>query len=83
MHGYTIRVLLTYHSGSSGERCLRAAVEVVDGVRAHEGQLHVGVSVDTARHDQPPLGLDGPRAPGDDQVSAKLSDRERVIEIDT
>jgi len=38
--------------GATGNGCLRALVEVVNGGRAHEGKLQVHVGVDTTWHDQ-------------------------------
>ena len=35
-----------------------AGEEVLDGHRAHEGHLHVGVRVDAARHDVGAAGVD-------------------------
>ena len=41
-----------------GERRRRAGEEVVGGHRPHEGQFHVGVRVDPARHHQRAAGVD-------------------------
>lgn len=38
----------TYHGGASRHRSLGSDVEVVDRDGAHEGELHVGVRVDSA-----------------------------------
>ena len=46
------------HRGAAGERRRWAGEEVVGGHGPHEGEFHVGVRVDPARHHQRPAGID-------------------------
>ena len=46
------------HRGAAGERRRRAGEEIVGGHRAHEGQFHVGVRIDPARHHQRAASID-------------------------
>ena len=48
-------------------------VEVVYGLRAHEGELHVRVCVDAPRDDHFTFSVNGASSPGDDQILTNLS----------
>ena len=46
------------HRRPAGKACCRARVKVFAGNRAHEGELHMGMRVDSARHDILTAGVD-------------------------
>ena len=68
------------HGGAAGEARRRAGEEILRRGRAHEGQFHVGVRIDAARHDELAAGIDHARARRSVDARRDLLDETLVAE---
>lgn len=55
---------LTYHGSATSNGSFGSMIEIIDGNSSTEGQLHMGMGIDSTRNDHQTTGIDGANSTG-------------------